>query len=468
MKTILKSRQNGFAIIEALIAFLLLGIGVAALVSLQGNLMSGSSTSKARAEAMELAKDRTEMLRNIIDREQYLSALGSVPQGDTVDGINATYTVNYTITNPLTTDKTQHLTVKVSWTGSESDSEEVSLETMLYYMSPTIASGIESVDGDEGDFFPLVSPLITGVEGEHPSTAQIIDSQSEGYDGDDISDDSPGVEIRRYTAAVGGTLEGRSNIEVLYDTDGDGDKEVVLTSFGGIVHKLQGDVTIDSRANTTLDSLSDNLRFLASPPSFCVFPINPLDVDGDGDNDFASYVCYVPGDCTYGVADGYVVSTPPDFSNPGCPANFLPPNTGIPDLHDLNGGWYGRVGNFGIAIHPEDMVCTSQTTRTHLTPSREYVTYRYEDSSKTTIIGNEGINTPYSNQIFLIIRNDTDCSDYSVALVDEQIKRELVGAKEFNSVTGAPTGSWQQNTVLPEVPCDQTVSGVDSSCPPPP
>ena len=75
MKSALKSRQSGFAIIEALIAFLVLGIGVAALLYLQGDLMSGSSLSKARAEAMELAKDRTEVLRNYIDKRQFLSAL---------------------------------------------------------------------------------------------------------------------------------------------------------------------------------------------------------------------------------------------------------------------------------------------------------------------------------------------------------------------------------------------------------
>ena len=157
MKIIFKSRQNGFAIIEALIAFLLLGIGVAALLYLQVNLMSGSSASKARAEAMELAKDRTEMLRNYIQKDQYLSALSNAPAGS-VPGVNATYNVIY-YNVPTSTDDAQLLTVKVSWTGSKGSSEDVVLETMLYFMSPVIASGIVTGDEEGDDFFPLISPF---------------------------------------------------------------------------------------------------------------------------------------------------------------------------------------------------------------------------------------------------------------------------------------------------------------------
>ena len=605
MKTILKSRQNGFAIIEALIAFLLLGIGVAALLYLQGNLMSGSSTSKARAEAMELAKDRTEVLRNYIDKRQFLSALGGVIQDDPVDGVNAKYIVCYNIlqknnedppvlsvigaTNPLSIQKVQKLTVTVKWPGVEGDTvtciaenskdEKVTLETILYFMSPVIVSAIgPDSNGEGGGLPPLLAPWIAGKGGEDPSTAPIKLSDSDSSDDDITNVDGdthpPGITIMRYIGE--GTLQGRSNVEVIVGN------EVKLTSFGGIVHRIQGKIITDRfsvpldadndgelstdelrnywiddggadgtgtaddgimqekevkywidgsdgsdpdgiiqeeefiywvdandddvvdvsefdppEATATASSTIEELRVLGSPPSFCLFPIcddsrdtdtdckvpvNPALDDDDSINDdvdefgVASYVCYVPGDCTY--QDVYASG-----SLNGCPAAFISPTDD--DFEDLNGGWYGRIGNFGIKLNPDDMVCTTDTTKTHLTPSREYVTYRWGCSDETSIdetscifnseswaiIGNEGINTPYSNQTFIIARKNNKPSvycpiralSYPGNLVNEQIKRELVGVKKFKA-DGTPDDTppaWEKNVVLPENECTTGLS-----CPP--
>jgi Tfp pilus assembly protein PilV len=479
MNLIFKTRQSGFAIIEALIAFLLLGIGVAALVYLQGNLMSGSGTSKARAEAMELAQFRMEILRNYVEEAEFQDSLYSAVQKepDTIPGVNAEYTVSYELNGTdiasstpiadaqLSTADPQRITVRVDWPNSEGGSEEVSLETMLYFIKPEISSAINAQNNGDASKVLLTSPWITGVEGEDPSTAPIklADGNSDDNDIATTDDGLLGIEINRYIATTG-TLEGRSNVEVIV-----GD-EVVLTSFGGIVHRLQGDIIIDSGANTTLGDLATDLKILASPPSYCVFPINPHDDDGDGVDDVASYVCYVPGDCTYGSSEE--AKTDPETI---CPDNFISPIDD--DFNDLNGGWYGRIGNFGIAIHPDDMVCTTYATKTNLTPSREYVTYRCkvalvsdecpDDDSDVSngngnIIANEGINTPYSAQTFLIIRNNTDCADYGVTFVDEQIKRELYGEKVFeNGVPKVTDPPWDKNVVLPENEC---VTGL--SCPP--
>ena len=131
-------------------------------------------------------------------------------------------------------------------------------------------------------------------------------------------------------------------------------------------------------------------HLLASPPSYCVAPIcadgackilscDHVDVvDGTLCNNeiptgefvqYISYVCYVPGDCTNGgvgcdepgedlgctIGDEGCTQAIESLSctadSDGCRdtlIGFKPPTD-----KDLNGGWYGRIGNFNLFLDKE-------------------------------------------------------------------------------------------------------------------
>ena len=464
MRSAFKNMQGGMAIMEALIALGVLGVGVAALLYLQGNLMSGNSLSKARAEAMKIAEYSISEVRNYVEVQQYNDAVEKIIDDqsngiykevtpDNNDKVNvAKYTVTYTFSqeddsdpdNPvlrviddiflINLSKTQQIEVQVEWEGSELDGgntkkESVTLASNYYFLKPAIAATIaEQNDGEiDPSDFELPSPWLTGVEGPHKSTDKFKDN-TDGNEPVDSAHDilsvlklddsgevfvgSADIEIKTYHNSI----TGLSNVEIVDGTNADGTPKVVLTSFGGIVHRLKGEIILHQDADTVLTTIIENFKLLASPPSYCVAPIcadgdcKILSCDDVVDNvlcnsgistgeyvQYVSYVCYVPGDCTHGDVDGDEAK--------GCPDPFSPP----PDK-DLNGGWYGRIGNFNLFLDREkDMVCTADTliggANPNMTPSREYATHRWElidspydvpdQGTIQMITGNEGINRPF-------------------------------------------------------------------------
>ncbi len=91
-------KQSGVGLIEILIVLVVLVLAWAAIAALQGRLMSGTSVSKARNEALELAREKTEEMRTAIEKGQYVADLADTsgarvndPVG-TITGVNANFT----------------------------------------------------------------------------------------------------------------------------------------------------------------------------------------------------------------------------------------------------------------------------------------------------------------------------------------------------------------------------------------
>jgi prepilin-type N-terminal cleavage/methylation domain-containing protein len=58
-------RENGFSLIEVLIAMVILAVGLLALSSMQGTFASGSADSRQRMRAMDLAKSQLNVLKTL-------------------------------------------------------------------------------------------------------------------------------------------------------------------------------------------------------------------------------------------------------------------------------------------------------------------------------------------------------------------------------------------------------------------
>ncbi len=451
MKYMDKKRQHGFGILDALIAFIILAVGGLVLVQFYGDMIAGTGLSKARNEALDLSKQKMAELRNYATKDNFDVLLVDGSESG-VQGKNASFNLNWAVVDDAGGADFKTVTVTVAWIDAKLDSNgaeverSVSMDSIIFFADPALTSNIYSKQIGASLGGKLLAPWVAGVEGEDPSTLEqdALESQP------DPEDLVLGTGDTATTVTVETITYDGGNVEIKADGI------VVLTAYGGIIHKIQGEIGVTPAANSIIlsdiignpNNAAELLSVLASPPSVCFFPIctdplqeglspandckffNPNLVDNPQHPDgqlfeTAHYVCYVPGDCT----DGGV----------GCPDVDLVATS-------LNGGWYGRVGNLSIFLNPDDAVCTADTVVSggddlNLTPSREYVTKRFGEAN--ALVGFEGINTPYECQSFLIDRkqNGMDCETifadyYSTILPEESIIRALHGNSDKNTAQG--------------------------------
>ncbi len=108
-------KQTGSILIEALVALVVVSVGTFGVMKLNTVLLSGTGLSKTRAEALQIAQNRMETIRNF-------SVEAGCPAADTgstetaaVTGVNATYKVGRTISSVLT--ERVNVEIYVGWDG---------------------------------------------------------------------------------------------------------------------------------------------------------------------------------------------------------------------------------------------------------------------------------------------------------------------------------------------------------------
>lgn len=115
--------QQGFSLIEALIALAILAAGFLALGQFQSAAIQGNAQVRNKGLALSLAENRMETLRG-----QDYSMLSSGSR--TVMGPNTEFNVSWTLTS-LTGPERQEATVTVSWTTAEGDAKDVQLTSWI-------------------------------------------------------------------------------------------------------------------------------------------------------------------------------------------------------------------------------------------------------------------------------------------------------------------------------------------------
>lgn len=125
--------SRGSSMIEVLIAFLILALGITSLVSFQARLTSDSSYAKARSDATNFASSKLEELRNY----KSLTEFDSIGSGsDTVDGTTQTYTRTWTVSNG---PNAKTINLAVTWpdsSGAASTDTTVTLNTVIARIDP--------------------------------------------------------------------------------------------------------------------------------------------------------------------------------------------------------------------------------------------------------------------------------------------------------------------------------------------
>lgn len=122
---------HGFVLVEAMVALVVVSIGILGIVKLNSVLIQGSGYTKARAEAINIAQDRIERARDF-NLQSGCSDTTLVDSSETVTGINANYDVAVSYPTPSGTNwKT--VQACVTWDGGNCNTvgNRIILRTVL-------------------------------------------------------------------------------------------------------------------------------------------------------------------------------------------------------------------------------------------------------------------------------------------------------------------------------------------------
>ena len=128
-------RLSGFTLIEALVAMLVLGMGLAAVARLQADLLIGSRQAKARGEATAIARQQIEYLRFLsVQRSPGLLAVSGTRNQA---GSHQAYRVEWQVM-PTAGMNYAHTIVRVHWT-DRSGPHQIQFATLLADPEPVQA-----------------------------------------------------------------------------------------------------------------------------------------------------------------------------------------------------------------------------------------------------------------------------------------------------------------------------------------
>jgi prepilin-type N-terminal cleavage/methylation domain-containing protein len=284
-----RTLQQGFTMIEVMVAFSVLAFGLLAVASFQTKLVSGSGLNKARSEAIALAQQKLDEIRSYTDEPTLVANLegNTVVAGETfpddvsdgnypataepIYGVNASFSRRW---NVAVSGNVADVMVTVSWDDPRQGAQSVSLDSAVTWKNPR--GGADLTDMDD----PLV-PSATGRAhlGEgHIDPADIPDG-ADNHDGTssvDFDNDDDLELIDNATGDVVLTLEKACNAGVCTD-----------------FVKISGRLYIDKAASSMTTS---DVYVLASDAAYCARDlVNAGTTTPNGNYDYYDYTCYLGG-----------------------------------------------------------------------------------------------------------------------------------------------------------------------------
>ena len=128
-------RQRGSSLFEALVAFLVLSLGMIALARMQGQQRTGADIARQRTEAARLAQDEMESTRGA----RPLATIGDASRS--VVGGGTTYRIERAIA-PLDAPQSVAATVSVRWIDRSGTEQGLELHTVVSDPQPALAGAL--------------------------------------------------------------------------------------------------------------------------------------------------------------------------------------------------------------------------------------------------------------------------------------------------------------------------------------
>ena len=139
--------QNGFALIEALVAMLVVSFGMLAVAGFQTNLSLSSDVAKQRTEATRLAQQKMEQLRTFDSLASYANSMvNSTSTSQETIITNTTFVRSWNIAPVSSPDTGRAALVTVDWRDRANNSQQVQLFSHVSATDPALNGSL---------FFPL-------------------------------------------------------------------------------------------------------------------------------------------------------------------------------------------------------------------------------------------------------------------------------------------------------------------------
>ena len=201
--------QRGIGLIEAMISFSILAIGLLALLSFYASTQTSTAEAKAQAEAVAFAEDKLQELESFLTGSDARLDDGTLT--DTVTGAATTFTRSWTVASGAD-PSLKTATVTVTWADRDGNNQNVVLSSEIFYREPT--EGIEN-------FLRIASITNQGTPGgswggggQDPDPDPEPDPDPDpGPDPDPDPDPEPEPEPTTYTAVISGSISG-ANLDV--------------------------------------------------------------------------------------------------------------------------------------------------------------------------------------------------------------------------------------------------------------
>lgn len=267
-------RPLGFALLEALIALLMISIGLLGVAKLQTLSLLGSGEGRARTEASNISQERLEELRNLLQKGDFTALAGGTA---TVNGSNAAYTLTWTVTTPDASLEQHLVQLSTTWTDTRAGTQRLDLNSLVAWDDPGAQARL-AVNTTKS----LISPTGEALRGPVPLPTGL--TPTENRDG-------------TKTYVDGGTkktyLTDANDVVLLYllpDKDGEAQSFTTIT----------GRVYFDENAGNNAIPSSSIVNVRLSSEGECIYnnaTANLTAISG-GSNSYKyfSYTCYVgPG-----------------------------------------------------------------------------------------------------------------------------------------------------------------------------
>jgi Tfp pilus assembly protein PilV len=133
-----RTKIQGFSIVEALIASLIVAVGIIGLARLQGITLLNSSESRARTDALNLAQEKIEELRSFSNQTTYdvLSDGENANTEPSMAGANTNFTRTWRITDCANSMNCKLVNVSVNWSDSRGEAQEIQLTSYIRQIDP--------------------------------------------------------------------------------------------------------------------------------------------------------------------------------------------------------------------------------------------------------------------------------------------------------------------------------------------
>lgn len=293
MKTGQALPQKGFVLIEALVAIVVVMVGALGIIKLNAVLLGGTGLTKTQAEALQIAQQRIESMRNYVLSTGCVDSttVGTNTAATSFTGTNANFRID-TVVTAGTIGSEKIIDACVAWDGSSNACTAASDQRVILKSSVACAgvgtSGLVNEASSGGTASKLKTPTGAARVG---GDSQAAGTGTVNY----LSDGTTADGTRTYVDASGAHIlldaSGRALLTIENSADGGFS---TITGRVYIEANNSGNPIVDPQGPTTAES-DDTVFVLSSDASYCarVFPTLPVPSSGTAKYRYFDYNCYV-------------------------------------------------------------------------------------------------------------------------------------------------------------------------------